>query len=392
VKLLVLHSELGVLQGGGETFTRNLFTEFAERGHNITAAFVADRHGAYPFALPPCIEPVPLPGRWSRKLGQGALSAVGRRIPPGSAFRSEWNRMQEALCWRSIRWHNRRFQRRVEREFAGQWKSFDAVYVQSNVELASSVASHQRTVLMLPGPVDAALAPALCKLHAACAHDDGLAHLRAFLGDRAREIPLGLDTGLFSPGATAVRTSLGWSDRHVVMGYVGRLTRLKGIDLLVSALQRVLRTLPDVRILFVGSGEEEPNVRSSLEREIARGVVHMEPAMDQKRLPDWYRAIDLIVMPSRYETMSNSVLEAMACSVPFLASDVGGNKTLGQTGAGWLFKSESVSALGGCLHSIASDRGDIKVRGAIGRRYVAQRHSWARSAECLERIIDNTGL
>ncbi len=108
MKVLVLHSELGVLRGGGETVTRNLFTAFAERGHHVTAAFVADRNGRYPIALPWCIEPMPIPGWWSRKLGQATLSAIGRRLPRQKRLEAAWDRLQEALCWRTIRWHNRR--------------------------------------------------------------------------------------------------------------------------------------------------------------------------------------------------------------------------------------------------------------------------------------------
>src|SRR5206468_5186790 len=133
MNVLVLHSELGVLRGGGETFSRNLFIAFAERGHQVSAAFVANPRGRYPMPLPSCIEPIPIPGWWSRKFGQGTFSSIGRRLAIGSPLRVSWDRAQEAICWRTIRWHNRRFQRRVEHKFARRWDDFDAVYVQSNV-------------------------------------------------------------------------------------------------------------------------------------------------------------------------------------------------------------------------------------------------------------------
>src|SRR5438093_1432952 len=117
MKVLILHSELGVLRGGGENFTRNLFSAFAARGHHVAAAFVADRRSRYPIPLPSGIEPIPLPGWWSRKLGQAALSAIGRRIPPTSQLSLEWGRLQEKISWRSIGWHNRRFRSRVEQKF-----------------------------------------------------------------------------------------------------------------------------------------------------------------------------------------------------------------------------------------------------------------------------------
>ena len=64
MKILVLHSELGVLWGGGETFTTSLFKAFARRGHDVSAAFVADRRSQYPRTLPDEFQAIPVPGRW----------------------------------------------------------------------------------------------------------------------------------------------------------------------------------------------------------------------------------------------------------------------------------------------------------------------------------------
>src|SRR4029453_15766055 len=99
MKVLVLHSELGVLQGGGENFTRNLFPAFAERGHRVMAAFVADRRGRYPLPLPAHIEPLPTPGWWSNTLGQATLASVSRHMPYTGRLRAQWDRVQEALAW-----------------------------------------------------------------------------------------------------------------------------------------------------------------------------------------------------------------------------------------------------------------------------------------------------
>src|SRR5262249_28894412 len=118
MKVLILHSELGVLRGGGENFTRNLFTAFAKRGHRIAAAFVAKRNGKYPIPLPSSIQPIPIAGRWSRKLGQATLTVLGRSLSYEGSLRKKWDYLQEAISWRTIRWHDHRFQRRVEREFS----------------------------------------------------------------------------------------------------------------------------------------------------------------------------------------------------------------------------------------------------------------------------------
>lgn len=387
MNVLVLHSGLGILRGGGENFTRNLFTAFAARGHDVAAAFAADRSGKYPIPLPLSIEPIPIPGWWSMNLGQGTLSSLGRRIPLKSGLRAKWDRVQGAISWRTFRWHNRRFQRRIEREFARRWDDFDAVYVHGDAILASEVAQNRPTILRLPGPVTADLTPVLRAVHAVCANGDALARIREFLGDHALELPIGLDERIFMPGPTSVRSALRWTEQHRVVGYVGRLTHLKGVDLLAAAFRELGRMAVDARLLIVGSGEEERNIRATLAKEFARGIVHIEPDVNHELLPKWYRAMDVLAMPSRYENFSNAVLEAMACGIPFLGSDIGGNRMLAETGAGWLFEPKSAASLSACLRSLIANRAEMKAHGDIGSGYVRGRYSWAASAERLEWII-----
>ncbi|MCA9423146.1 MAG: hypothetical protein KC592_19155, partial [Nitrospira sp.] len=147
MNILVLHSELGVLRGGGEYFTRNLFSEFRKRGHHVSVAFVADSQGSFANPMPAGIEPIPIPGWWSRKFGQEMLTKVGETFLGNSRLKSYWDRGQESVCWRTIRWHARRFQRRIEREFSSRWEEFDAVYVHGDPFLAKATAILRPTVL-----------------------------------------------------------------------------------------------------------------------------------------------------------------------------------------------------------------------------------------------------
>ena len=391
MKVLVLHSELGVLRGGGENFSRNIFSAFAQRGHRITAAFVADRSGRYAFKMPPAIEPMPICGWWSSNLGQAALSVVGRRLPARGSSRKEWDHIQAAIGWRVFRWHKRRFQQRVERKFAKAWNDYDAVYVHGDALVAKMAARHRPTVLRLPGPVTSELEPVLREVDAVCANGDALNSIRAFLGDHATELPVGIDAQLFRPGPSQIRSKLAWQNAWV-LGYVGRLTHLKGTDILAKALRELMSQMPELRLLVVGSGEEAHCLRALLSKEFARGTAHLEPDVDHQTLADWYRAMDLLIMPSRYENFSNSLLEAMACGVPFLASDVGGNRIMAQSGAGWLFEPGSVASLTAGLTEIAKKPCEIKNRGRFGVEYVRSRHSWSAAAERLEQIFLSRGV
>jgi glycosyltransferase involved in cell wall biosynthesis len=231
------------------------------------------------------------------------------------------------------------------------------------------------------------LAPALRAVHTVCANGDALQSVRAFLGDHAVELPIGLDTEIFAPGQSSIRSALGWDASHFVVGYVGRLTHLKGVDLLAAAFREVARDAPEARLLLIGVGEEERHIRTVLANEFARALVHVEPGIDHEELPAWYRAMDLMVMPSRYENHSNALLEAMGCGLPFLVSNVGGNQKLGESGAGWLFEPGSAQDLSRSLRQILPNRAEAKERGEVARRSVRDHYSWAASAESVEELI-----
>lgn len=353
----------------------------------VCATFVADPRGHYPIALPETIRPIPLAGRWSRKLGQNALSTVASAIPVGTVLRACWDRVQEAICWRTVRWHDQRFTRRIEVEFKSRWHEFDAVYVHGSVLLAGLVAQVLPTMLRLPGPVSSELAAVLRTIPLVCANGDALSKIREFVGDHALELPIGLDGEVFKPGVSRIRQQLGWTDENWVIGYVGRLAYIKGIDLLVRAFTKIRRTVPQARLLVIGSGEEQGKLRLWLKQELAQGIARLEADVPHAALPEWYRAMDLFVMPSRYENYSNAVLEALACGVPFLASDVGGNRSLAETG-GRLFEQGSEDSLAQALQAIAAHPDEARLRGRLGGEEVRNRYSWSASAKRLEAMLE----
>ena len=141
--------------------------------------------------------------------------------------------------------------------------------------------------------------------------------------------------------------------------------------------------------MIIGHGPEEKALRPILGEALARGTAHIQPDVDHVRLPNWYRTMDLFVMPSRYENFSNAALEALACGIPLLGSDAGGNNLLAEEGRGWTFRAESIPALAASLAAILRDRDERLRRAAASLDCVRQRHSWAASAERLEFIIQS---
>ena len=311
------------------------------------------------------------------------VRAEGNGGGPGVA------RVMGSMDWRGARWHDRRFQRRIEKEFAARWKEFDAVYVHSNAELAAEVSKHRPTVLRLPGPATAEQASLLRALPVVCANGDVLVRTKSLIGEEVVELPVGLDFTAFSPAGDSVRASLGWTNTHKVIGYVGRLTRLKGLDLLAEAFHQIAAAFPEARLILIGRGEEEGSVRHVLAKEIADGRVHLVPSLTSAELGSWYRAMDVFVLPSRYENFSNALLEAAACGAPFIASDVGGNRMLQSSGCGLLFKPGSADDLVRRMREFFADMEASRTRSLAFSRVVRERYDWNASADRMEWILQS---
>lgn len=142
--------------------------------------------------------------------------------------------------------------------------------------------------------------------------------VRAHRAPRARVhvVRNGIDPTVFHP-RTWPRTQ---PSGPAKLGAMGRLVRQKGFDVLLDALQHVLAKR-DVELMIVGDGE----LRAELSRR-ASGlpVTFLGALADREQVARFLRGLDLFVLPSRYEGLPNALLEALACGVPAVATDVPG--------------------------------------------------------------------
>ena len=142
-------------------------------------------------------------------------------------------------------------------------------------------------------------------------------------------IPCGVDTTLFRPVPPArAKVELGLGDDPVVL-YVGRLAPIKGLETLLDSIPKLQQTRSPV-VLIVGGGLDESangHLTTLYSRMNALGIedrVRFLGAQPQERLPYFYAAARVTVMPSYYESFGMVALEAMACGSPVIASRVGG--------------------------------------------------------------------
>jgi glycosyltransferase involved in cell wall biosynthesis len=142
---------------------------------------------------------------------------------------------------------------------------------------------------------------------------------------RVQVIYNGVDSGLFAPGSREeARTRLDQPADTPLLLYVGNLKLAKGCVDLLEAFPALLAVQPQARLVFVGAGAARATL---LERANVLGCadrVQLVGAVSHAALGDWFRAADLLCLPSHNEGVPNVVLEAMACGTPVVASRVGG--------------------------------------------------------------------
>ncbi len=161
-----------------------------------------------------------------------------------------------------------------------------------------------------------------------------------------------------------------------VIGTVGRFSTEKGHRLLLEAFGRVRRARPQSRLVLVGYGDLEPELRRAAEALAPGGAVEFAGARESaEALP----AFDVYVQPSLYESQGLAILEAMAAGVPVVATDVGGVRDAVRDGeTGLLVPPGDPEALAAAILRLAADPGLSAALAARARARVRERHSSAR--------------
>ena len=205
---------------------------------------------------------------------------------------------------------------------------------------------------------------------------------------RISVVPCGVDTERFRPmSRSRVRRTLGLAADEPIVLFVGRIERLKGIDVLLRAAAQMQDTF---RLLVVGGDEKDAARKrelTALARDLGIGEkVSFLDAVPHDRLAHYYNAADICVVPSYYESFGLVALEAMACGVPVIASRVGGLKETVQDGrTGYLVPWHCPEPFAERLELLLSNE---SLRRSLGReaRAAAERFRWSNVAARVELI------
>ena len=186
---------------------------------------------------------------------------------------------------------------------------------------------------------------------------DSLVRYYGVCGEKIGVVPCGVNLDLFHPQKKqASRKQLGFNPDDIILLYVGRFELLKGIDKLLEAMTH-LRSHRRLRLVLVGGdGDEAPESQFLRQKAINLGIgdkVLFAGRIEQKYLPPYYSAADVLVISSHYESFGLVGLEALACGRPVVSTPVGAMESLiQQSQAGQVVRDTSPRSLAKGIQSI----------------------------------------
>ncbi len=205
--------------------------------------------------------------------------------------------------------------------------------------------------------------------------------------DKIGVVPNAVDIEQFSRGGEpdlALKARLGLADSQVI-GFLGSFYAYEGLDLLIKALPLILEKAPDVKLLLVGGGPQEANLKAQAAALNLADKVVFVGRVPHTEVNRYYDLVDLLAYPRHAMRLTDLVtplkpLEAMAQGRLLIASDVGGHQELIEDGyTGVLFRAGDVADLTDkALAALNLTDGGTNLRNN-GRRFVENERNWAKS-------------
>jgi phosphatidyl-myo-inositol dimannoside synthase len=213
-------------------------------------------------------------------------------------------------------------------------------------------------------------------------------------------VPDEVPVSVMYPGADleAFRPDLAYEDLTELHGVVdrplivcvSRLVARKGQDVLIRAIPRIRRDIPDASLLIVGDGPDRDRLEG-LAADAPDGSVAFSGQVSEGDLPRYYRAGNVFAMPCRsrlggleVEGWGNVFLEAAACARPVVVGDSGGaRESLVPGETGLLVNGSDVAEVARAVGSLLADPERAEAMGRAGRERVERAFGWSRAAEQL---------
>jgi L-malate glycosyltransferase len=194
------------------------------------------------------------------------------------------------------------------------------------------------------------------------------------------QFPWGVDLKVFSPGVfTELRERLGWQNNAIFLS-VRSFENLYDVDCIVNAFILAEKERPDIRLLIYGSGSRLTTLRDSLK---SAGILHKTyfgGRVNDERMIEAYHSADLYLAATHSDGASVSLMEALACGLPALVSDIPGNAEWIEHGVnGWRFKTGNAEDLARYMVKFDKDSPEVKKMRQQNRKLAEERADWSKN-------------
>jgi glycosyltransferase involved in cell wall biosynthesis len=204
--------------------------------------------------------------------------------------------------------------------------------------------------------------------------------LPAMIGRPVDNVTKGVDIQTFTPEGNNLRAKNRLDGMRVVL-CVSRLVPIKNLPMLLSAIAIARSADPRVRLVVVGEGSMQLELEARARQLGIGDAVRFTGYVPQADTAGWYRSANVFALSSDFDNSPNVVLEAMACGLPIVATDVGGLPDyVTPPDNGLLTPRGDAAALAAALLSLLSDPERAQAIGRHNRDTAVRKFSWAASA------------
>ncbi|MCP5023110.1 MAG: glycosyltransferase family 4 protein [bacterium] len=190
--------------------------------------------------------------------------------------------------------------------------------------------------------------------------------------ERVSRIPNGIDLGLYSSTQSA--------NPAATIAAMGIFFKKKGFDILIEAFQKVIETHPTARLVIAGAGVEEQNLRAQISAAGLGDSVELPGLLEEEGKRDLFARSALFVSSARREPFSNANLEALGAGLPLVATEVGGNCEIVESGLnGFLVPPEDACSMANAIVRLLDDF-DLREQMGKASQELASKYCWNKIA------------
>ncbi len=196
-------------------------------------------------------------------------------------------------------------------------------------------------------------------------------------------IPFGVDVDRFSPKLS------GSEQDTVTIGIVKSLEEKYGIEFLIRAFELCLKKKPNLQLRVIGSGVLLEKLTNLIKTFKIEEKVVFKGFVENVKIPEILNEMDVFVMPSIMdsETFGVAVVEASACGLPVIASNIGGlPEVVRDNETGFLVEPENIEAIAEKILLLAKDQNLRHQMGTKGRQFVLEHYNWSENADQMLKV------